>query len=151
MKRCHIKMVVQKHGIRGRMAKPIVYRNIKGFTLIELLSTLVIVSVLAAVLIPRYIDAETSSKLRGLDMGVAEMNGRETLTWALVKLSDTGYQGDAQLWTRLAVAPGTFLGADYDWTSGPTSVGGTLRFKGEISAPLIRTGSSTESPAKWRR
>jgi prepilin-type N-terminal cleavage/methylation domain-containing protein len=55
-----------------------------GFTLIELIATIVIISVLAAVLSPRYIDAETSAKMRGLEMGVAELNGRETLMWALV-------------------------------------------------------------------
>ena len=79
----------------------------KGFTLIELIATLVIISVLAAVLIPRYLDAETSAKMRGLDLGVSEMNGRETLTWAMVKLSNNGYpsvDGDP-LWVQLRWTP----------------------------------------------
>ena len=119
----------------------------KGFTLIEVVSTMVILSVLAAVLIPRYVEIEENSRLRAIDLGVAELNGRETLTWALVKLSDSGYVNDAQFWPRLD----TNIGADYDWTAGPLSTGGTLRFKMDKTAALVRSVSSIETPGKWRR
>jgi hypothetical protein len=114
---------------------------------------MVIISVLAAVLIPRYIDAETSAKMRGLDMGVAELNGRETLTWAMVKLSNSGYLNDnPQVWNQLIANSGTNLGADYDWSLGPPNIGGgTLRFKKEVTALLNRAGSTIETPGKWRR
>ena len=92
--------------------------------------------------------------MRGLDLGVSEMNGRETLTWAMVKLSDNGYpgvDGDALLWAQLRADPGTDLGADYDWTVGPESTAATLRFKREVSAALTRAPSNTEKPGKWSR
>jgi prepilin-type N-terminal cleavage/methylation domain-containing protein len=125
--------------------------NCKGFTLIELIASLVIFSVLAAILIPRYIDAETASKNRAIDMGISEMNGRETLTWALVKLSDSGYLNDQQVWDHLRVDPGTGLGADYDWLVPATISGGTLRFKQDVSASLTRAASARETPGRWRR
>lgn len=117
-----------------------------GFTLIELIATMIIFSVLAAVLIPKYIDVQESSRLRAIDLGIAELNGRETLTWALVKLSDAGYTNDDQVWPL-----DTNIGADYDWTVAPNKLGGTLRFKLETSAVLIRSISGTQTPGRWRR
>jgi prepilin-type N-terminal cleavage/methylation domain-containing protein len=119
----------------------------KGFTLIELISTLVILSTLAAVLIPKYVSVEENSRIRALDLGVSELNGRETLTWALVKLTDTGYTNDQAIWDRMD----TNLGADYDWPTAPNMLGGALRFKQVTSAALVRSPSIREAPGRWRR
>ena len=83
------------------------------------------------------------------------MNGRETLTWALVKLSTTGYVDDNQLWAQFLVNPGITLGQDYDWlpedTPSPANKKGTLRFKKDVSAALSRKLSNIETPGRWSR
>ena len=123
-------------------------RSQQGFTLIELLSTIVILSVLFSLVYNRMVIADTTAKLVGLDTGISELNGRETLTWALVKISNTGYLNDVpQVWNALD----TNVGSEYDWVAGPNTTWGTLRFKKDVTAPLIRSPSSMQSPGNWKR
>jgi prepilin-type N-terminal cleavage/methylation domain-containing protein len=119
-----------------------------GFTLLEIIAALVILSVLAAVAIPRYISLDDSAKQKAIDAGVAELNGRETLTWSNLKISESGWQDDTHLFGLMD----TTLGRDYSWEGGaPNSSGGTLIFRLSTPVPVSRTGSTKEYPAQWSR
>jgi prepilin-type N-terminal cleavage/methylation domain-containing protein len=120
----------------------------KGFTLVEIIAVMVILSVLAAVAIPRYMSLDESARQRAIDAGISELNGRETLTWSNIKITKTGYTDDATLFPILD----TTLGGDYSWIGGPPSKdGGILRFKTSITVPLRRTESSDIQPGYWER
>ena len=120
----------------------------KGFTLLEIIAVLVILSILSAVAIPRYMSLDESARQRAIDAGIAELNGRETLTWSNFKITATGYSNDAALFTIL----NTSLGTDYTWVGGPPDDnGGTLKFKASIEVPLTRTESTDIQPGSWTR
>ena len=116
-----------------------------GFTLVEIIAVLVILSLLAALTIPRFINLDQSASRQALSAGIAQLNSREVMAWSNIKLSDTGWIDDTQVFGQLD----TDLGRDYRWNFGPTAGGGVLRFR-DFTASLNRSPSTTTAPGRWQ-
>lgn len=122
--------------------------NQQGFTLIEIIAVLVLLGILAAVAVPKYMDLTASAKNKAVDAGIAELNSRESLAWGNIKLTGAGWASDALTFA----AVDTNLGADYTWSVGPAVGGGTLVFQlATAGVPLTRTASTVTAPGTWKR
>jgi len=122
--------------------------NETGFTLLEIIAAMVILSILAALAIPRYISLDESAKQRGVDAGIAELDGRETLTWSNIKISESGWIDDERTFSLID----TDLGSDYQWAvDDPDESGGVLTFKDSVAVTLTRTASENTRPGNWSR
>lgn len=131
--------------------------NQRGFTLLELIAVMVILGLLAALAVPRYLDLEATATLSGIDAAVSELNGREGLVWGQVKTTWTSYNrysGDSVVWELMQndkTKSYPYLGEGYKWAALPTETGGTLIFKGSSGFTLSRSKSTIAVPGHWRR
>jgi prepilin-type N-terminal cleavage/methylation domain-containing protein len=124
---------------------PKLFRSNSGFTLIEIIAVMVILGILAAIVVPRFVDLENQAKQKALDTIRLEINGREILTWANHKISTSGFVSDAKIFAELNLK----LDPSFIWNPGyPNPAGGTLRFKGQ-SYTFSRSASMNMKSAVW--
>ena len=122
-----------------------------GFTLIELMAILVIIGVMTSVAVKKYNNISVSAELRAIEVGISELNSRETLTWANLIINQGNYPGDDAIWAMMTASTFTDIGSSYHWTSGPNKdSGGHLSF-GSQTVSLIREASTLQVAAKWRK
>lgn len=108
---------------------------------------LVILGILAAIALPRYVDLSANARDSAIDAAISELNGRESLTWANEMLSTSGAPVDATVFA----AVDTVLGTNWTWSAAPTVAGGTLSFQGGAGVALNRAASTITTPGIWSR
>lgn len=134
----------QKDGIYSDTMKSDLTRCQKGFTLIELMSVLVILGVMTSVAITKYEQLSDSADLSALKAGVRELNTQESLVWIDMKLSESGWTADVDVYNAVKKN----LGQGYSWNPGPDITGGTLHH-GSQSVALARAPSTLRDVGSW--
>ncbi len=86
-----------------------------------------------------------SASIAAKKIGVRELNTPETIVWIQMKLSDTDWTSDVDVYNAIDKN----LGQGYSWNSGPNIGGGTLHYKSQ-SVVLARNESKRNSVGSWK-
>jgi hypothetical protein len=105
---------------------------------------MVIMGVMVSVAIKKFDILSDTASITAIKSGVRELNIQETLVWTQIKLSETGWTSDADVYN----AVDKNLGQGYSWSPGPNISGGTLYYKSQ-SVALVRDESKRNSVGSW--
>jgi MSHA pilin protein MshA len=109
-------------------------KNRKGFTLIEIIAVLVILGILAAVAIPKYLDLQDQAEIRAAEGAVASAQSRLSMAYSKYLLEQDGQKPTAAQVVTEASGTGGNCGVEGDYTVACTASGNI------ISITAIRTG-----------
>ena len=127
------------------MSKSLHMKAQEGFTLIEFISVMVIMGVMVSVAIKKFDLLSDNASIIALRSAIGELNTRETVAWSKMKLSDTGYLNDTEVYNSVD----KYIGPEYRWNPAPDKSGGGLHFKSH-SIVLTRVSSTSTSPGSWK-
>ena len=115
--------------------------NQKGFTLVEVMAVIILLGILFAVAIPRYITINKTAAKSGIDVAIIDLNGRDMKCWTEAKFSD-GWNDDQRVFDSC-----DYQIANYRWV-GLDKTGGSLKFN-ELMVRVNRRQSAQHEPANW--
>lgn len=105
----------------------------KGFTIIELICTLLIISILTVLVVPRIIDLESNAEKKLLLTVLSELNAREHMAWLDCKMGITCNE----------ITTDDLMGISFDKKLK------NLTFNGGGKHPVYRADATTSNAPMW--
>ena len=118
--------------------------NQKGFTLIEIIAVLVILGILAAVAVPRYLDMQGEARIKAAQAAIAEVKAQASQFYGIKLLRDGAPPTGAAVLASVTTTPD--VGPDFSVAAAPGTGGNILitvnQVQGETLTPA-QTGTWT--------
>jgi MSHA pilin protein MshA len=120
-----------------------ILKNQKGFTLIEIIAVLIILGILAAVAVPKFMDMQDDAKQKALEGALAEGMSTMSLSYAKLMLSNNGVASTAQVAGYATANPPASDDFSYTFANG-----GLVSVVGKGAGALGATSAVTK---QWRK